>query len=228
MSNNPRINQYLVSVELAESRRKADEIVKAGLVSINGQTITDLSYRVNPSDRVLVGGQAGKKREDIYIVYNKPAGEICSHKSQGQSPTIFDKLPKSFMSLKIAGRLDKDSHGLVILSSNGNFIQSISHPSQAKNKIYIVKTKQNIPADLLDKLNAGVKLEDGISQLKCSKIKPDTLRVEMQEGRNRQIRRSLEVLKLDVVDLERVSVGKYSNPSLDEGKFEFVKPEDIV
>lgn len=226
--DNPRINQYLVSAGLAESRRKADEIIKSGKVRINGQTTTDLSYRVSKEDQVLVSGQAGIIRTNIYVVYNKPTGEICSHNTQGQSPTIFQSLPKSFAKLKIAGRLDKDSHGLVVLSSDGHFTQSISHPSQSKAKVYIVKTKQSITNDTVEKLNYGVKLEDGISKLKTSKIKSDTIRVEMQEGRNRQIRRTLKHIGFDVVDLERVSIGKYSNHNLKEGKFEFVKPEDIL
>lgn len=225
---NPRINQYLVRAGLADSRRKADEIIKSGKVKINGQTMADLSYRVKKDDQVLVNGQVGKIRTNIYIVYNKPTKEICSHKTQGQSPTIFQNLPKSFAKLKIAGRLDKNSHGLVVLSSDGHFTQSISHPSQSKNKVYIVKTKQSITKDAIKKLNCGVILEDGISKLKASKIKSNTLRIELQEGRNRQIRRSLKRVGLDVVDLERVSIGKYFNRNLKEGEFEFVKPEDLL
>ncbi len=224
----PRINQYLVTVGLAKSRRKADEIIKQGRVKVNGSTLTDLSFRVAPSDTVLLDDQAGQIRSDIYIVYNKPVGQICSHQHQGQSPTVFDALPKNFASLKIAGRLDKDSRGLIILSSDGQFVQQLSHPGQGKVKTYIVKTKQTVAMGEISALNHGVILDDGKSNLKVNKIKSNTLRIEMKEGRKRQIRRSLESVKLDVIDLERVGIGTYSNPHLPEGKFDFIMPEDVL
>lgn len=224
----PRINQHLVALGLADSRRKADELIKQGKVRVNGNVLDNLSYRVQTTDEIAVNGKSGKLRSDIYVVYNKPVGEVCSHQHQGQSPIVFDNLPKSFSTLKIAGRLDKDSHGLVILSSDGEFVQQLSHPSQAKTKTYIVKTQQPLKTELIKQLNEGVKLDDGISVLKASAIKPNILRVELSEGRNRQIRRSLEALGNEVIDLERVSIGHYSNPHLIEGKFEFIKPEAVL
>lgn len=224
----PRINQYLVTAGLAPSRRKADDIIKQGRVKVNGSTLTDLSYRVEHSDTILVDNQTGKIRENIYVIYNKPVGQICSHQHQGQSPTVFDALPKNFASLKIAGRLDKDSRGLIILSSDGEFVQQLSHPSQHKTKTYIVTTKQVVTNSAIADLNNGVLLDDGKSTLKVSKIKSNTLRVEMTEGRKRQIRRSLEAVSLDVIDLERVSIGKYSNSHLSVGKFEFIAPKDVL
>ena len=95
-----RINKFLVNAGLADSRRKADELIKASRVSVNGKTITELSTQIGDDDKVLLDGLEGKSREDIYIAYNKPRGEICSHKRYGDDKTIFDSLPKSFSKLK--------------------------------------------------------------------------------------------------------------------------------
>jgi len=225
---NPRINKYLVSVGLADSRRKADDLVKQGQVTVNGTLIMDLSYKVTNTDKVMVDGREGNIKEDIYIVYNKPRGEICSHKRYGNDKTIFESLPKSFSKLKIAGRLDKDSQGLVVLSSDGNFVNKIAHPSMNKSKAYIVTVKENISDSDIEKLNKGIKLEDGVSKLKVSAINKNTLKITMNEGKNRQIRRTLEVLSKEVVKLERVRIANYSNPRLKDSEYVFIKPEDVL
>ena len=227
-SPNPRLNKYLVAVGLAESRRKADEIITAGRVSINGVAETNLATRVMDADLVELDGQSGKKRKDIYIAYNKPRGLVCSHIKQGSSKTIFEELPIAFANLKIAGRLDKDSEGLMILSSDGDFINKITHPSSRKDKTYLVYTKQDIAQTIVEKLNAGVKLVDGVSKLKTTIIGKNATKVIISEGRNRQIRRSFETLGLTVIKLQRVSIVLYSNRRMDPKEFVFIKPEDVL
>ena len=224
-SPNPRLNKYLVGVGLAESRRKADELISAGRVSINGATETNLATRVMDTD---LDGQSGTKRKDIYIAYNKPRGLVCSHIKQGSSKTIFEELPIAFANLKIAGRLDKDSEGLMILSSDGDFINKITHPSSRKDKTYLVYTKQDITQPVVAKLNEGVKLVDGVSKLKTTIIGKNATRVIISEGRNRQIRRSFETLGLTVIKLQRVRIGLYSNRHLAPKDFIFIKPEDVL
>jgi len=227
-SPNPRLNKYLVGVGLAESRRKADELITAGRVSINGATETNLATRVMDTDLVSLDGQSGTKRKDIYIAYNKPRGLVCSHIKQGSSKTIFEELPIAFANLKIAGRLDKDSEGLMILSSDGDFINKITHPSSRKDKTYLVYTKQDITQPVVAKLNEGVKLVDGVSKLKTTIIGKNATRVIISEGRNRQIRRSFEGLGLTVIKLQRVRIGLYSNRHLAPKDFIFIKPEDVL
>lgn len=222
-----RLNQYLVYVGLAESRRKADSLIQLGKVSINGTITTELATRVQEADTVTVDGQKGIQKSDIYIGYNKPRGEICSHRRQGGTRVIFDHLPKSFGSLKIAGRLDRDSRGLVVCSSDGVFINELTHPSKNKIKIYIVKTQGRVTDIQLNSLNKGVRLDDGISTMTVRRIKPNLLRIEMQEGKNRQIRRTLQALGLDVIDLERIAIGKLKL-TWPEGQYQFIKPNDVL
>jgi pseudouridine synthase len=225
---NPRINKYLVMVGLADSRRKADELIKQGAVTVNDKVVSDMSYRVESEDIVKANGLEGSSREDIYIAYNKPRGEICSHKSYGNDKTIFDSLPESFSKLKIAGRLDRDSEGLIILSSDGEFINKVSHPSMNKSKTYLVITKESISDSDIEKLNKGIKLEDGLSKLKVARNGDKALKIVMSEGKNRQIRRTLYAIKKDVIKLQRVRIANYSNSRLEPREYVFIKPEEVL
>ncbi len=223
-----RINKFLVNAGLADSRRKADELIKASRVSVNGKTITELSTQIGDDDKVLLDGLEGKSREDIYIAYNKPRGEICSHKRYGDDKTIFDSLPKSFSKLKIAGRLDKDSEGILILSSDGNFINEISHPSKKKTKAYLVSSNVQIKDEDIAKINEGIKLEDGISKMKTTRVSDNIVKVVMNEGKNRQIRRTLEAIGRPVIKLVRIRVGKFSSHKFAQKEYMFIKPEDVL
>lgn len=224
-----RLNKQLVQLGLAPSRRKADELIRAGLVMVNSEITTELGTQVGESDAVTVKGKAGEMKEDIYVAYNKPRGEVCSHHSERGDKTIFDSLPKSFLSLKIAGRLDKDSEGLVILSSNGDFVNKVSHPSQQKEKLYIVTTKQPVDKQSLAKLETGVKLEDGLAKAYKTRALPgNRVSLVLQEGRKRQIRKMFEAIDRPVIRLERIQVGSYRNDSLRPGEYVFIKPEDVL
>lgn len=222
-----RLNKRLVELGLADSRRKADAMIFDQRVSVNGANVDDLGIKVSEADEILVDGKQGTAKSDIYIVYNKPRGQVCSHVGQG-AVTIFDKLPKSFSSLKIAGRLDKDSEGLVILSSDGNFVNQLSHPSHNKEKTYIVKTKQPIDAPDIAKLNGGIKLEDGMSKMNVKSIDSQTVRIIMSEGKNRQIRRTLASIGKDVIKLSRIKINGYARPNLAVGEYEFIRPGDVL
>lgn len=222
-----RLNKLLVKLNLAQSRRKADELIQQGKVSVNGKIQSQLGSMAESTDDISLEGKRGIIKPEIYVAYNKPKGLVCSHNSQG-SKTIFDDLPHGFTNLKIAGRLDKNSQGLMILSSDGDFVNQVTHPSQQKIKSYNVVTKQTVSKDDTDKINQGIRLDDGISKMKAKLINPTTLTITMSEGKNRQIRRTLEALGKDVIKLERTRVNKYSNASLGEGKYEFIKPEDVL
>ncbi len=224
-----RLNKQLVQLGLAPSRRKADELISAGQVMVNNQIVTELGTLVSESDVVSVKGKTGEIKENIYVAYNKPRGEVCSHSSELGDKTIFASLPKSFLSLKIAGRLDKDSEGLVILSSDGDFVNKVSHPSQQKEKLYIVTTRQPVDKQSLTKLEAGVKLDDGLAKAyKTRSLPGNRVSLVLQEGRKRQIRKMFEAIDRPVVRLERIQVGAYRNDRLKPGEYVFIKPEDVL
>ncbi len=225
-----RLNKQLVELGLVSSRRKADELISQGAVSINGTVVTKLATQVEPGDEITVYGRKGQKRDNIYVAFNKPSGYVCTHRTQtDRQKTIFDLLPLNFSGLKIAGRLDKESQGLMILSSDGAFIQAISHPSHGKLKTYMVLLDKAIkPADQTALLD-GVRLYDGKSVFESvSRIKPQLLRVSLSEGRNRQIRRTFEALGYNVKMLERTKIGRLELATLKPGGHRFIKPSEVV
>lgn len=222
-----RLNKRLVELGLADSRRKADYLINSGQVKINGKDAT-IGSQVGHHDKITLLGQTGLDRPDISIKFYKPSGYICSHLKNSRSKTIFELLPKAFSKLKIAGRLDRDSKGLMILSSDGHLIQYLSHPSSGKEKEYLVTLTKPFEKTLLKSLVNGVKLDDGISRfVRSTLVQPAKLRVVLAEGRNRQIRRTFEKLGYKVAILERTRIGKTTLGTLTSGKYEFIKEADI-
>lgn len=209
LNSKVRLNKRLVELELASSRRAADQLIATGKVKIGGVTVSQLATEVERSDEISLSSKIGRERPHLYVLLNKPVGYICSHSVQGERPTIFSLLPKSWSKLKIAGRLDQDSHGLLMLSSDGDFINQITHPSHHKTKHYQVKIDKPLLISDQKKLAQGVKLSDGISRLSnVTKITPTRLRLELSTGKNRQIRRTFDELGYKIVDLKRTQVGE--------------------
>lgn len=225
-----RLNKQLVELGLVSSRRKADELITQGAVSVNGTVTTKLATQIGAEDVITLYGRSGQKREHVYLAFNKPVGYVCTHRTQtDRQKTIFDLLPLSFAGLKIAGRLDKESQGLMVLSSDGAFIQAISHPSQGKLKTYMVFVDKPVQQSDQAKLLEGIKLYDGVSKFESvSRIKPQLLRVTLSEGRNRQIRRTFEALGYKVKMLERTRIGRLDLGVLKSGAHRFIKPSEIV
>lgn len=223
-----RINKRLVELGLVDSRRKADKLIASAQVTINGE-IAKIGGVVSYKDSIKLDGKSGKLRNDITLLFNKPKGYICSHDKQGDVPTIFSILPKKFESLKIAGRLDKDSQGLVILSSNGKLINQLSHPSQDKLKTYVVNINKPLEPTDKKRLSSGVILTDGISTfIGLKSITKQQLRFSLTEGRNRQIRRTLSQLGYKVTKLQRIGIGDYKLESITSGDYKFINPEAKV
>lgn len=217
-----RINKELVSLGLVQSRRRADELIGSGQVTINGK-IASIGDLVNKTDLIQLSGRKGGHRTDITLILNKPKGYICSHTQQGDTPTIFSILPKKFRTLKIAGRLDKDSQGLVVLSSDGELINKLSHPGSGKLKTYVVDINKPIMASDKRRLSAGVILPDGVSTfINLKTITLQKLRFSLAEGRNKQIRRTLSQIGYKVTKLERISLGDFQLRSIPIGKYRFV------
>ena len=218
-----RLNKYL-ALQLGVSRREADEMIENGLVLVNGEVAT-LGTQVTPSDELIARGQPVQGGVSFeYIILNKPVGYVCSRSQQGNAPTIYDILPKQYHKLKTVGRLDKDSSGLILLTNDGDFSHTMTHPIYSKTKVYGVHLDRPLePLHQQMISDRGIGLEDGMSKFELEKIlddRRDMWRVRMSEGRNRQIRRTFAALGYTVTALHRTDFGPYTIGTLQPGEVE--------
>jgi 23S rRNA pseudouridine2605 synthase len=214
-----RVNK-LIAERLGISRRKADKIIEAGQVTMNGQPIT-IGQQITDTDTIYIDGQLLPNRQpEITILFNKPIGYVCSKDGQG-SNTIYDILPAKYINLNPVGRLDKDSSGLLLLTNDGNLHQELTHPKYQKEKIYHVILNKALAAEDCKRIEQGLELEDGISKLslKSSSLNDKVWTVAMHEGRNRQIRRTFEKAGYKVMKLHRTNFGNYALDELLSGEY---------
>lgn len=211
------------------SRRKADELITAGQVFVNGK-LANPGIRVEENDKVIINGiQVHKSNQEREILLlNKPKGYICSHDGQGY-PTVFDLLPPKYANFKIAGRLDLYSSGLLILTNDGDLLNQLTHPSNGKIKQYTVKINKTIDKELLESLKRGVNIGDKRpSKITINKIvDSQTLEVSLKEGRNRQIRRTFEALGYNVIGLQRFAIGKFRLDNIKTASYKSLPATDF-
>jgi 23S rRNA pseudouridine2605 synthase len=220
-----RLNKYL-ALRLGISRREADNLISQNKVMINGQIAT-LGARFNENDKISVNGEdiSGTTAYE-YIALHKPTGYVCSRRQQGDSPTIYELLPKQYHNLKTVGRLDRDSSGLILLSNDGDFTYHMTHPSFLKTKIYKVRLDHDLEPLHHQMINDyGINLEDGPSKLQLERMNDTDRRdwiVTMHEGRNRQIRRTFNSLGYTVIKLHRTNFGNYALGDIKPGEFKVI------
>jgi 23S rRNA pseudouridine2605 synthase len=212
-----RINKF-VATATGLSRRAADRAITDHRVLVNNQ-IASIGLQVSTSDTVTLDGGTIKPPEIVTtIMLNKPAGYVCSRSGQG-SQTIYNLLPTKLHYLKPVGRLDKNSSGLLVMTNDGELANQLTHPRYMKTKIYEVSLDKALqPSDQKMITNNGVQLDDGPSKLLLTSLEPHgrIWQVTMQEGRNRQIRRTFAALGYDVQRLHRTTFGPYRLGNLDE------------
>jgi 23S rRNA pseudouridine2605 synthase len=188
-----RLNQY-IALHTGISRRSADRLIKESRVTVNGQTPL-LGHQVTEHDKVEVSGLKIKNKiKLITILLNKPVGYVCSRNGQG-SQTIYDLIPEELHHLKPVGRLDKDSSGLLLMTNDGQLANELTHPSHQKQKVYLVELDKLLSTEDTKKIESGIHLEDGLSQLNLKQLRGGIIEVRIYEGRNRQIRRTFASLR---------------------------------
>ena len=219
-----RLNKFLAE-RLGVSRREADELISAGKITVNGEKAV-LGVRIDKKSKVCYNNKVVPFDTDfLYIAMNKPVGYVCSRRAQGDAPTLYDILPKEYQKLKTVGRLDKDSSGLILLTNDGDFAFSMTHPKFHKEKVYEVELDRPLePLHQQMISDFGVMLEDGPSKFTVIKIEGKKYTVILSEGRNRQIRRTFAALGYKVTALHRTQFGKYQLSGLESGKCAIIKP----
>lgn len=230
--NNNKIRLVkFIAASGAASRRKAGDLVKDGKINVNGTVCLDPSYAVGPEDKVFLNGsQLSVEEIKYYIALNKPRGYTCSN-----SDTHADKLAVDLIKtptparLYSAGRLDRDSEGLIIFSNDGDFVAKLTHPSFSVRKRYIVETDIELNDNILQRLMHGI-IDEGekLHAENIEKIAPRKYRFTLNEGKKREIRRMIKSANADVKRLKRISIGDFTlPPDLLEGDFKILSSEEI-
>lgn len=222
--NKIRLQKHLSECGIA-SRRKAEELIAAGKVKINGH-IAEIGSKVDPKrDKVTVRGRAVVPvNEKVYIMLNKPRGFVTTMSDELGRKTASDLVADAGNRIFPVGRLDRDSEGLLIMTNDGDFANKLTHPSSHVNKTYRVTVKGAAEEEQLLKMKEGILL-DGRKTLPCdcfvAERKPDrtVLIFVLNEGRNRQIRRMCEAVGLEVLRLKRTEIAGVKLGMLPQGKW---------
>lgn len=220
-----RINKYISEKGLC-SRREADELIRQGRVTINGVK-AEMGSKVQPGDLVKLGGKALKPKEPpVYLAFNKPVGLVCTTDRKEKDNIIdFINYPKRIFPI---GRLDKESEGLIFLTSDGDIVNKILRAGNNHEKEYIVTVDKPITEGFIESMAKGVRILGTVTK-KCraSQISKYAFRIILTEGMNRQIRRMCEVFGYEVVKLKRIRIMNVVLGSLPPGKWRHLTKEEL-
>ena len=222
-----RLNKYLKDKGFC-SRRKADDFILKGYVKVDGVVVSELGTKIDDAvNKVEVDPNAEKeKNEYVYILLYKPL-DFISSKNEEEGLTVFDIVPK-VEGLTYAGRLDKDSEGLIILSNDGSFIYKITNPENEKEKEYEVTLDHDIPEASLNVMRKGVLLDGKMTKpAKVKKVSRNVYTITLTEGINRQVRRMAGKVHFNVVSLRRIRIGSISVGTLKSGEWRNLTKEEI-
>jgi len=226
-----RLNKYIAAAGIC-SRREADELIKAGLVSVNGKVVTEMGVKVEPGDDVRYNGERMKNEKKVYLVLNKPKDYVTTVDDPHATKTVME-LIKGACPERVypVGRLDRGTTGVLLFSNDGDLTKKLTHPSFNKKKIYHVYLNKNMTHDDLKKIAEGVELDDGVVRADAvAYANPDSKRevgIEIHSGKNRVIRRMFEKLDYKVTKLDRVYFAGLTKKSLPRGKWRFLSEKEI-
>jgi len=230
-----RLQKIIAAAGIA-SRRKAEELILAGQVSVNGKTVKELGTKADPEkDHVKVGGKLitfGKPAEKIYILLNKPVGYLTSRSDPSKRQLVIDLVGKYRNIVHPVGRLDLNTEGLILLTNDGEFTNLIAHASHNIAKVYEVKVKGKPGYVQINKLARGVEL-DGVKTAPAKIVlmeETDTnawYEVTLHEGRNQQIRKMFDSIGHSVVKLRRVAIGFLKNEKIKPGELRFLTEVEV-
>ncbi len=221
-----RLARYLAHSGVA-SRRAAEELIRAGRVTVGGERVSDPARDVDDRSRVEVDGEpVAPEPREVWLL-NKPAGVVSTAREPGSRPAVVD-LVRSSRRLYPVGRLDADSTGLILLTNDGELANRLTHPRYEVPRTYRARVRRTLDDAQVRKLGAGVELEDGpTAPARVRRLSPRVLELELREGRNRQVRRMLEAVGNEVVDLKRIRLGSLALGELGEGRSRKLSPAEI-
>jgi 23S rRNA pseudouridine2605 synthase len=226
-----RLNKFMANSGVG-SRREADDLIKMGLVTVNGVTITEMGHKVKSTDDVRYEGKRLKAEKPVYVLLNKPKGFITTTDDPQERNTVMN-LVSNVGKERIypVGRLDRNTTGLLLLTNDGELADKLTHPSYKAKKIYKAELDKPITKADFQKIQAGVHLEEGKAMVDDLAIVSDdkmTVGIELHIGWNRVVRRIFESLGYQVVKLDRVVYAGLDKKELSRGQWRFLRPEEVV
>lgn len=227
-----RLNKYIANSGMC-SRREADELIRTGLAQVNGETITEMGYKVQPGDIVKFDGRTISAEKNVYILLNKPKGFITTTRDEKDRKTVMDLISNATNARVFpVGRLDRATSGLLILTNDGYLTKKLTHPSHEVKKIYHVKLNKKLTHADLDTIKKGVRLiPEGIAEVDNVSFiegKPhDEVGIEIHIGWNRVVRRIFEKLGFEVEALDRVSMGGLTKKNLKRGDWRKLTEKEV-
>jgi len=228
MSETMRLVKFLAAAGVA-SRRKAADLVATGAITINGKPPLGPGDQVSPDDIVTCHGVKVVLDPSYYLLLNKPCGYTCTNFDKHAEKTIFEliSLPNN-PRLFSAGRLDKESEGMLIITNDGDYAEKLMHPSHEVLKTYLVRTNRPIVSSELERLRGGI-IDDGerLSPRRIDEISPGNYRFILNEGKKREIRRLVRAGGVRTGKLQRVQIGQLKLGSLALGKWRSLTPAEI-
>lgn len=228
-----RLNKYLADCGVC-SRREADDLIKAGCVTVNGELITSMGYKVKTGDKVMYGGQTLNREKLRYILLNKPKGYITTADDPEGRDTVME-LVKGACDERIfpVGRLDKNTTGLLLLTNDGDLAKKLTHPSSEISKLYQVTLDKALTKNDMLRIADGVELDDGfiaadsIAYVEGEESKK-VIGIELHSGRNRIVRRIFEHLGYEVQKLDRVMFAGIDKYKLPRGEWRFLTDKEVA
>jgi len=229
--NEIRLNKFLSNAGVC-SRREADVLIKTGVVTVNGEIITEMGHKVKPGDQVRYDGETINAETKRYVLLNKPKGFITTMDDPMGRKTVMGLVKKACRErIYPVGRLDKETTGLLLFTNDGDLAKKLTHPRFKASKIYEVELDKNVSTIHLKQLTAGIKLEDGTTYFDAAEFLDDEdgkrVGVELHSGKNRIVRRTFESLGYTVRKLDRVTFSGLTKRDLPRGRYRHLTEKEV-
>ena len=227
-----RLQKFLAHSGIA-SRRKCEEFISAGLVTVNGKVITKLGTSIDPAvDKVIVNGARVKPEKPIYIAINKPKDYVCTSSDPDGRPLVLDLVRHISQRVYTVGRLDGDTEGLLLITNDGDFANRITHPGQKIPKVYYVRVKGDLDQEKMKILQSPMEIDGKWTrpaqvELLSRRGNKHELSITIFEGRNRQIKQMFEQVRCWVLRLRRVSIGNLELGDLQPGHYRILTEQEL-
>lgn len=228
-----RLNRYIANAGIC-SRRKADELIEAGVITVNGMVVSELGHKVNPvTDEVRYNNETLKRQKNVYVLLNKPKDYITTTDDPQERRTVMHLVEKASRErIYPVGRLDRNTTGLLLMTNDGDLADKLSHPRSNITKLYHVELNKSLVQGDLNKIAFGLELEDGL-------IKPDSISyvagaskreigIQIHSGKNRIVRRIFEHLGYEVVKLDRAVYAGLTKKDLPRGRWRYLEEKEII